>query len=305
MRPRLPIRALGVLALCAASSGGASPPIQATFPTPDDAANALLTALASGNYDSFLAVAGRQMAGFWSSGSPERDDADREYFVETARREGLRADRESESRTVLYIGRMGPPFPAPLVKTEAGWQFDDAAGSRELTVRAMRRNETAVAEQCRRFREAEFEYLALASTGGAGFAGRIRSQPGQHDGLFWDAGNGDESPMGPLFAAAAFAERQAADGTRPLFGYYFKILAAQGPDAAGGALDYRTNGQLRKGFALIAWPDRYGVDGVHTFLINHFGDLYEKDLGDATGAIAGMTAVFNPDSSWSKVDERD
>jgi hypothetical protein len=84
-----------------------------------------------------------------------------------------------------------------------------------------------------------------------------------------------------------------------LFGYYFKILLAQGPDAVGGALDYRTHGRLRKGFALIAWPAEYGADGVQTFLVNHFGDIYQKDLGAGTGRIAGSTTVFNPDRSWN------
>ena len=281
---------------CAASIGS-----QATFASPDEAANALLAALESDDYPSFLAVAGRQMAGFWSTGDPERDAWDRSSFVDAARKNGIRADAEVADRRMLYAGRIEHPFPAPLVKTDAGWQFDDEAGSKELVSQRIRRNEIAVIELCQRFREAEYAYFAMALEGVSAFAPRIRSTPGRHDGLFWaDGGEEDQSPMGPPFAAAAFGERQAADGTRPLFGYYFKILSAQGPDAAGGALDYHTNGRLRKGFALIAWPAEYGVDGTQSFLINHFADIYQRDLGADTSRIAENLTVFNPDRNWRR-----
>ena len=36
------------------------------------------------------------------------------------------------------------------------------------------------------------------------------------------------------------------------------------------------------GFALIAWPAEYGNSGVMTFLVNHAGTVYQKDLGDCT-----------------------
>ena len=294
------------LALSAAATCGAGVPPQTTFATPEAAAHALLDALASDDYPSFLSVAGRQMAGFWGREvSEEPDTLERVQFLETARRSGMRTDRESAVRSVLYVGHTQQPFPAPLVKTDWGWRFDDEAGARELVLRRWRRNETAAVEMCRRFREAEFEYRAISKEGPPEFAERIRSTPGQRDGLFWESADGDESPLGPPFAAAAFGERRANDGTRPLFGYFFKILTSQGPDAAGGALDYRTNGRLRKGFALVAWPAEYGVDGVQTFVMNHFGDVYEQDLGEATGEIAGQMLAFNPDRKWSRHDARD
>jgi hypothetical protein len=76
---------------------------------------------------------------------------------------------------------------------------------------------------------------------------------------------------------------------------------AQGQDAAGGALDYHSHGRLRKGFALVAWPADYGVAGNETFLMNHFGDIYLKNLGPDTPRIAETMRVFNPDRSWSKL----
>ena len=54
------------------------------------------------------------------------------------------------------------------------------------------------------------------------------------------------------------------------------------------------------GFALIAWPAEYGNSGITTFLINHDGVVYEKDLGKDTRKIASRTTAFNPDDTWKK-----
>jgi hypothetical protein len=275
---------------------------QTIFATPDQAASALLAALESDDYPLFLSVAGPQMARFWSADDPDKDDLYRDLFVVAARRNGIQADVAAEDRRLLYAGRKEEPFPAPLVKTPYGWRFDGETGSREVEKRRMRRNEVAVIELCQRFREAEYAYFGMAPGGVRVFAMKIRSTPGQHDGLFWSGPGGeDESPVGPAFAAAAYAERHPADDTRPLFGYYFKILPAQGPDASGGALDYRKDGRLRKGFALVAWPAEYGVAGTLSFLINHFGDIYQKDLGADTAQVAADMTAFNPDRSWTRL----
>jgi hypothetical protein len=182
------------------------------------------------------------------------------------------------------------------------WSFDGEAGLAVLTAERIQRNETAIIEQCRRFRAAEMAYRALPGKGVPGFASKIRSAPGQHDGLVWQ-GTGDEdgSLLGPLFAAAAYAERAPGEEPAPLFGYYFKVLTAQGIHAPGGAQDYRANGLLLNGFALIAWPAAYGVSGAHSFLINHLGSLYRKDLGSQTADAVERLAVFDPDPSWEKL----
>ena len=36
------------------------------------------------------------------------------------------------------------------------------------------------------------------------------------------------------------------------------------------------------GFALVAFPAQYGVSGVMTFIVNHDGVVYQKDLGANT-----------------------
>jgi hypothetical protein len=273
---------------------------QAIFGSPDEAANALVGAVKSGNYTLFLSIAGRQMAAFWSTGDPERDEIDRDRFLDSAGKSAIKMKAPNLGQMV-YVGDPAQPFPAPLVFTGSGWRFDGERGLSELTRRRIRRNETAIVELCRRFREAEYTYLGMARDKSPAFAERINSTPGHHDGLFW-AGEGDldESLLGPAFATAAAAEPTPGGRPRPLFGYYFKILTAQGPAATGGALDYHTKGRLRKGFALIAWPAEYGVDGVQTFLVNHFGDVFQKDLGSNTTRLAGVMTVFNPDPSWCR-----
>ena len=38
-----------------------------------------------------------------------------------------------------------------------------------------------------------------------------------------------------------------------------------------------------------------------TFLVNHQGTVFEKDLGPNSARIAAGTTSFDPDSSWRKV----
>lgn len=278
---------------------------QATFSTPDEAAKALFYAIEAGNCPLFLSIAGPRMAALWNTGDEERDTVERDLLLDAAHRQGLKTAPAPAGRVVLYVGGLPDPFPEPLIRTRAGWRFDDESGAAEVAARTIHRNEVAAVEMCNRFRDAELAYRELDNGGRPAFAGKIRSSPGRHDGLFWLEGGEDQSPLGPHFAAAAFAEPHPEGELHPLFGYYYKILAAQGPDAPGGALDYRTKGLMQKGFALIAWPARYGVDGRRSFLISQFGDIYEKDLGPDTAHIAGVTEIYNPDRTWNRwsVDE--
>jgi hypothetical protein len=166
------------------------------------------------------------------------------------------------------------------------------------------RNQSAVIDMCRDYVEAQFQYFRMDQDrdGLLSFAERIRSTPGKHDGLHWPlVDDEDESPIGPKFAAAAITEKPAADKPRPLFGYYFKTLSSQGPEAPGGARDYKVEGRLVTGFGLLAWPAEYGVSGVQSFQVNHLGDVYAKDLGPATHRIAAGMPAFAPDRTWKKV----
>jgi hypothetical protein len=170
--------------------------------------------------------------------------------------------------------------------------------------RSIAGNERAVIDICRTYVEAQFMYFRTDhnADGFLAFAQKIRSSPGSQDGLYWRLENGqDESPIGPNFAAAAVSEEQPPGNPRPFFGYYVKTLLSQGPEAIGGTRDYRVDGRLLTGFALIAWPASYGVTGVRSFMINHLGDVYAIDLGGETSRVAPAMSAFAPDRRWTKV----
>ena len=55
------------------------------------------------------------------------------------------------------------------------------------------------------------------------------------------------------------------------------------------------------GFALLAYAAEYGNSGVMTFLVNHAGTVYQKDLGDYTMTLVKRMMWFDPDQTWKKV----
>jgi hypothetical protein len=185
--------------------------------------------------------------------------------------------------------------------TTMGFRVQPA--SRSAVGEWIERNEIAVLELCGRYFDAQWEYFEGYHSPGRGhvFAQKIRSAAGKQDGLFWpESGGAGESPMGPLFARAAFNEEQPDGGPVPYFGYFFKALPAQGPAAPGGNQDYRQG----TGFALAAWPAAYGVTGRRIFLLSHAGEIYFKDLGPETVRTASAMTAFNPDRSWTRIPVR-
>ena len=117
------------------------------------------------------------------------------------------------------------------------------------------------------------------------YAQKGASSPGKRDGLFWKTEDGEEpSPLGPLFVHAqthgyAPGEKGAGGGPQPYYGYYYRLLTAQGPDAHGGAYDYVVRGKMIGGFGLVAYPAKYDNSGVMTFIVNQDGVVFQKDLG--------------------------
>ncbi len=112
--------------------------------------------------------------------------------------------------------------------------------------------------------------------------------------------------MGPLMVAAGTAGHGVpAPGSEPtpFYGYYYRILKAQGKHARGGAYDYVVKGQMIGGFALVAYPARYGASGIMTFIVNHDGVVYQKDLGEETETIAKEMTAYDPDTTWKKVEQ--
>src|SRR5690606_14931642 len=90
---------------------------------------------------------------------------------------------------------------------------------------------------------------------------------------------------------------------QPYHGYYYKVLTLEGPSAPGRSLDYIVRGKMIGGFALVAYPAEYGNSGVMTFLVNHRGVVYQKDLGPRTRTIAESMRAFNPDQTWQRASD--
>ena len=128
-------------------------------------------------------------------------------------------------------------------------------------------------------------------------------RPGKKDGLYWPAAPGEQpSPLGEFAAQASAEGYKAGKAPIPYHGYYYRILTRQGAGSPGGAYDYLVNGKMRGGFALVAFPAEYGNSGIKTFMVNHDGSVFEKDLGPKTAKLARRIDSFAPDQSWAKVD---
>jgi hypothetical protein len=56
------------------------------------------------------------------------------------------------------------------------------------------------------------------------------------------------------------------------------------------------------GFGLVAWPAEYGATGIHTFIVNQNGTVYQKDLALVPGKPLLPITRFDPDHSWEPVD---
>jgi hypothetical protein len=192
------------------------------------------------------------------------------------------------------------------MKTGDQWVFDAAAGEEEVIARRIGRNELSVIELCRYFVDAQNEYASEPHDGKpAGlFAQKMRSSSGQQDGLYWRVSESGEpaSPLGDLAAQAELeGYQQDKPASAPFWGYHLRILTAQGDAAPGGRRAYVENGDMSRGFAMVAYPGKYGVSGVMSFIVGPNGVVYQCDLGKDTAAEASALKEFNPVPPWTEV----
>lgn len=297
--PAAPVSAAAVAG--AGADAAAAEPMR--FSSPDAAAMTLVDAAGAEDAGGLFAVLGAGLEQL-VSGDAVADAADRRRFVEMSA-EGIALEDVTDDSAILVLGSDAWPFPVPLARDEQGWFFDTEAGIEEVLDRRIGRNELHAIAAMRAFVEAQMEYAAADPDGDGvhAYADRLLSSEGKRDGLYWPTAEGaPESPMGPLVAAAVTEGYQPAEhgeDPRPFHGYLFKLLTAQGPDAPGGAKDYRRDGRLVDGFALLAWPVRYGSSGIMTFQVDRRGIVYERDLGDETADIAPAITAFDPGEGWA------
>ena len=279
-------------------------PAQKTFGSLDEAVNALVAAFRAADRKAMVEILGPQGNPLVWSGDDVADRSAFQRFV--AAYDRAHRLEGGGGQVVLYVGEDDFPFPIPLVHKGDAWSFDTEAGRQEVLYRRIGANELDTIQVVLAYVDAQNEYADKDRGEGVGvYAQRVISQPGKKDGLYWPTAAGEEeSPLGELAAVASSEGYKArAGGERsPFHGYYYKILTRQGPAAQGGVLDYVVKGKMIGGFALVAWPADYGNSGVMTFLVNHAGTVYEKDLGGRTDFIAQRTALFDPDQTWKKAD---
>jgi len=280
---------------------------QRQFASPVDAVTALIEAVKAGDKPALLAILGQDGKTLISSGDETADRLARERFVQ-AYQDASRLTKDGDVKATLSVGKDDWPSPVPLVKSASGWRFDTAAGKEEILNRRIGQNELDVIQVCLAYVDAQREYYLRNPSGGSllEYAQKFASAPGKRDGLYWEAKPGEEpSPLGPLVATArraGYSAGKPSGGPIPYHGYYYRILTAQGKDAPGGAYDYLARGHMIGGFALVAYPAQYASSGVMTFIVNHDGVVYQKDLGPNTPAIAQAMIRFNPDATRKKVE---
>ena len=283
---------------------------QKLFASDDQAVAALVEAARAKDHARLTELFGREAKEELVSADPVQAEKAFEHFVQRVG-EKVRLEKQSESKTILFLGATDWPFPIPIVKSAASkgqWFFDTAEGHQEILARRIGRNELATIDTCRAFVLAQREYAAKDRNGDGvlEYAQQFWSTAGTKDGLYWPTTGPDEeqSPAGPMVAAAAakgYPSARGTEGPQPFNGYVFHILTRQGSAAPAGAYSYVINGRMFAGFALVAWPAKYGNTGVMTFLISHQGVLFEKDLGPNTDSIVRKMTGYNPDETWNKV----
>ena len=276
-----------------------------TFAFPEEAVKALIEALKSKDAKAVEAIFGPGSRDLLWSGDPVADETAREQFL---RRYAEKSRLEvSGAKASLTLGNDDWPFAIPIMKKEGLWSFDSKQGREEILARRIGLNELSAIQACLAYVDAQRDY-GLKDRDGDGlleYAQKFRSDKGKKNGLYWEVKAGDEqSPLGPLFAEAqekGYTVKQSGGKPAPYYGYYYRILTAQGKSAPGGAYDYVVNGSMIGGFAMVAYPAKYGSSGIMTFIVNHDGVVYQKDLGKNTEKTAQAMKLFNPDSTWKKV----
>ena len=300
---------------------------QSAFSSADDALQALVSAAKEKDRAALAKLFGPDYKKLLT-GDEVEDNKDLDEFS-TAASEAAQLQKVNDSKFLVTVGQDNWPTPIPIVQKDGKWLFDTKAGLEEALNRKIGENELSAIATCRAYAVAQWEYYTEGDwdhDSVAEYAQRLYSTAGKHDGLYWETSEGDKpSPLGKLVAAAraegygpktetpdaagkgGAKENEAVSEERaPYHGYYFKILTRQGTAAPGGKYSYVINGNMIAGYALVAYPDKWGSSGVMTFIINQQGRVYEKNLGANTAKIAAAMTEYNPDPSWklAKADEQ-
>jgi hypothetical protein len=293
-----------VAALLAGTLGAGA---QERFKSPDDAVAALVAAARSDNSRDLMKILGTPGREILFSGDDVADKKARADFL-IAFDKKHQIVKKGDSAADLVLGPDDWQLPIPLVQKAGVWQFDTDTGRREILSRRIGRNELNAIQVALSYVDAQNDYASMNPQGAKvdTYAQRIISSSGKKDGLYWPAAaNEPQSPLGEAFASATVQGYRPGANASPYHGYYYKVLTGQGANVPGGAMNYLVKGNLIGGFGLVAYPAEYGNSGVMTFIVNHSGVVFQKDLGPNTARIASRMTAFDPDKTWRKVSDAD
>jgi hypothetical protein len=246
---------------------------QKTFESPEAATQTLIDAASKNDTATLTAVLGSSAKGILTSGDAKQDEAERQEFAKIANeKHHLERSSINSHVRILLIGDQDWPFPIPLVEEGKKWRFDSERGAVEMRAREVGANELDAIEACAGYVSAQQTYAANKRTaaGTQEYAENIAN----------------------LSIPKEFVEAASQTPGKPYHGYFFRVLKS-------GQHPWMVGKVMIGGFGLVAWPAQYGVTGVHTFIVNQDGVVYEKDRGATPAA---PVTRFNPDSSWTPVD---
>lgn len=295
-------------AMCGYANADSTP---LTFSSPEEAVKTLVAAIKESDKDSLMKILGPDAKKILESDDLNLYRANRARFLE-AYENGHTLVKSGDTKVFLEVGDW--QFPIPVVKQDNSdsWYFDMEAGWEEMQNRHIGRNELSTIQAVLAYVDAQTEYYLANPQQDKipTYAQKFLSTKNLRDGLYYPVKEGEKpSPLGELYAQAQASgrlkEQDEKTKRRPYYGYFFRILHGQGPDAKGGAYDYVVNKKMFGGHALIAWPENYDSSGVKTFIVNHDGVVYERDLGPDTATAVEKIRVFNPDENWNAVSEED
>jgi hypothetical protein len=274
---------------------------QERFDSAEAAAQAVIDAADHHDSARLSAIFGPRGKEILTSGDAAQDLAEQTEFARLARaKQRLEISPYHPNRAILAIGDADWPFPVPIVRTDGKWSFDASETPAEMHARRIGTHELDAIEICRGYVEAQRKYASedWDKDGMLEYAPRLMSSPGQHDGLYWE---GASDPLVPEGLARAAWDGARKGNAKPYHGYYFLVLEGQGSHAPGGAHNYFLKKKLIGGFGLVAWPAEYGVTGIHTFIVNQKGVVYQKDIAPLPGKPPLPITRFDPDPSWEAV----
>lgn len=294
------MKTLLAIPLVVATLWGQSCTTQTQFNSPDAAAQALWEAVEANDTSRIIKMMGKDSQKWLFSGDNVIDETNRKHFAQQYQQKHL-LKQQSSQRYHLVVGNDEWPFAAPIVACQKTWSFDSAAANQEIINRRIGDNELNTIQTLLAIVDAQREYAThdLDSNGIHDYAKKLLSSPGQKDGLYWKSDDGVKSPLGILVANAS--KEGYTKHSSAFHGYTFKTLTSQGGSAKGGKYSYIVNDKMIGGFAVLATPAKYGSSGIMSFIVNHDGIVYQKDLGKKSSKIAASIKTFNPDKSWSNV----